>query len=409
MRYRLLIFFALLSFAARGQVASGIDVLQRDGFEILRGKRVGLITNRTGVDSRLRATIDILHEAPEVNLVALFAPEHGIRSDAQAGARVADSRDPATNLPVYSLYGSTKKPTAEMLRDVDVLVYDIQDNGCRSYTFISTLGLAMEAAAANGKEFVVLDRPNPLGGVRVEGPVRTPECKSFISQYPIPYLYGLTPGELALYLKGENLISGGDRLKLNVVKMDGWQRDMTYADTFLPWIMPSPHIPQADVCYYYPASGIVGELDFLSIGVGYTIPFRSFAAPWIDGAKLAERLNKLELKGIQFYPISYRPYYGKFKGEDVSGVQFFVTDEYDAELTKVQFYVLQELHEMYPTRNPFTATEKNRNMLKMFDYATGDKNVRTEFSRRFKVEDILSFWDKDAENFNQTKQKYHLY
>lgn len=404
------IFYAILffvTFSISAQVYPGIDVLRENNFDILKGKRVGLITNRTGVDSNLRSTIDILHEAPEVTLVALFAPEHGIRGDAHAGATVSNSKDAVTGLPIYSLYGSTKKPTASMLKDVDVLVYDIQDNGCRSYTFISTMGLAMEAAAANGVKFVVLDRPNPVGGNKVEGPIRTAECTSFISQYPIPYLYGLTPGELALYLKGEGLIKNAGTLDLQVVAMDGWRRPMTYDLTGLEWLMPSPHIPTADVCFYYPASGILGELDFLSIGVGYTIPFKSFAAPWINGIKLADRLNALDLPGVMFYPISYKPYYGKFKGQDVSGVQMFITDPQKADLTLMQFYVMQELHELYPSKNPFEVAAANH--IKMFDYAMGDKKIRSEFSKRFKVADILPIWNKDVESFTKKKSAYHLY
>lgn len=400
----------LVSIAASGKVKPGIDVLCENDFSILKGKRVGLITNPTGVNSTLQPTIDILYSAPEVQLVALFAPEHGIRGDVKAGDAVASSVDKSTGLPIYSLYGSTKKPTSSMLKDIDVLVYDIQDNGCRSYTFISTLGLAMEAAAENGVEFVVLDRPNPLGGDRVEGPVRADDCQSFISQYPIPYLYGLTPGELALLLKGEKMIANAERLKLNVVRMAGWRRDMQFNDTGLQWIMPSPHIPMSEICLFYPASGILGELDFISIGVGYTVPFKTFAAPWIDGGELANRLNKVGLQGVNFVPITYKPYYGKFKGEEVSGVQMFVSEPSSAQLTLPQFYVMQELHKMYPTKNPFVSQDKNAaSRLKMFDYATGDKRVRSLFSKNFLVSDILPIWNGDVDSFKSIKSQYHLY
>ncbi|MBD5210439.1 MAG: DUF1343 domain-containing protein [Barnesiella sp.] len=396
--------------AAAAQTKPGIVTLRDSGFEALKGKRIGLITNPTGVDPQLRATPDILAGADGVELVAMFAPEHGIRGDVAAGDKVATSTDPATGVKVYSIYGATKKPTQQMLEGIDALVYDIQDNGCRSYTFISTMGKAMEAAAQAGIEFVVLDRPNPLGGNRVEGLITEPDCISFVSQYPIPYLYGLTPGELALYLKGEGLIKGADKLKLTVVPMEGWTRDMTYDRTGLPWVLPSPHIPSAETCLYYPATGIAGELSWLSIGVGYTMPFRTFAAPWIDAAKLSTRLNNLQLPGVAFRPVHYTPYYGQFKGQAVNGVEVFVTDESVAQLTPIQFFVMQEIHKMYAKQSPLTATEANKNRIKMFDNVVGSKSIRETLTKNhYNAESILPIWNKDTERFNYKKQNYHLY
>lgn len=401
----------LVSVMMSAQVKPGIVTLRESGFEALRGKRVGLITNPTGIDPQLNATPDILAAVEGVELAAMFAPEHGIRGDVAAGARVATSTDAATGVKVYSIYGATKKPTPEMLKGIDALVYDIQDNGCRSYTFISTMGKAMEAAAEAGIEFVVLDRPNPLGGIRVEGPLTEPDCISFVSQYPIPYLYGLTPGELALYLKGEGLIKGADKLKLTVVPMTGWTRDMTYARTGLPWVLPSPHIPSEQTCLYYPATGIAGELGWISIGVGYTMPFKTFAAPWIDDAgKLSTRLNALELPGVKFRPVHYTPYYGIFKGQPVKGVEVYVTDADSAQLTTVQFYVMQELHAMYPRQSPLTATTANKNNIKMFDNVVGSKKIREKLIKnKYKVDSILPIWNKDIQRFNYTKERYHLY
>lgn len=396
--------------AMAGQVKPGIEVLAENGFEAIKGKRVGLITNPTGVDSSLKATADILAEAPGVEVTAFFAPEHGIRGDVLAGGNVANATDPKTGIPVYSVYGSTKKPTPEMLRNVDVLVYDIQDNGCRSYTFISTMGKAMEAAAEQGKEFVVLDRPNPLGGIRVEGLMTEPDCESFVSQFPIPYIYGLTAGELARYLKGEGLIAGADKLKLTVVPMQGWSRDMTFDRTGLPWVLPSPHIPSAETCIYYPASGIFGDLDMVSIGVGYTLPFRTFAAPWIDGMKLADALNALKLPGVRFRPISYTPFYSKFKGTQVNGVEPIVTDYEVAELTPIQFYVMQEIHRLYPSRKPLAPTDKNARNLRMFDQVTGSKAVRqTLVDNDYNVEALLPIWNRDVDRFIQASTPYLLY
>lgn len=398
---------AILAVTAHPKVKPGIEVLRENNFDILKGKRVGLITNPTGVDNDLRSTIDILHESPEVNLVALFAPEHGVRGDIPAGQKVTASTDKATGVKVYSLYGATRKPTPEMLKDIDVLVYDIQDNGCRSYTFISTMGLAMEQCARLGKEFVVLDRPDPLGGNKTEGPVTEPDCISFVSQYPIPYIYGLTPGELARLLYEEKMLSTDKPLKLTVVPMKGWNRDMLFSDTGMPWVLPSPHIPSAETAVYYPATGIAGELDYLNIGVGYTMPFRTFAASWINGRDLADNLNSLQLPGVMFRPISYKPYYGFGKGTDLNGVEVYVTDFDKAELTLVQFYVMQELARMYPAHKASAGASPAR--FGMFDKVCGSKAVRAGFFKRHRVEDIDRLWHKDLPAFEKTKKEYHLY
>lgn len=398
---------AIVSLVLSAQVKPGIEVLRDGGFEQLKGKRVGLITNPTGIDNSMRSTIDILHAAPDVRLVALFAPEHGVRGDYAAGAAVASTTDPATGVPVYSLHGKTLKPTAAMLKNVDVVVYDIQDIGARSYTFISTMGAAMEACAEQGKEFMVLDRPNPLGGEKVEGCIVEPGMSSFVSKYPIPYLYGLTPGELARYLNEEGLLSRGAKAKLTVIPMEGWTRDMTFSETGLPWVLPSPHIPSPDTAVLYPATGIVGELNWLSIGVGYTTPFRLLCAPWINADKFAKRMNALGLQGVEFRPIHVKPYYSMFKGENIHGVEVYVTDLWVADLTLIQFYAMQELAEMYPAHKAFASATQSR--LNMVDKVLGSSKIREQFSRRYKVADMLDYWNKDVETFSRKKAKYHLY
>ena len=391
---------------APAKVMPGIEVLREDGFKALQGKRVGLITNPTGIDNSLRATIDILAAAPCVKLTALFAPEHGVRGNYTAGASVANEVDAATGVPVYSLHGRTRKPTAEMLRDVDVLVYDIQDIGCRSYTFISTMGLAMEAASQSGKEFMVLDRPNPLGGLRVEGPLVNADCRSFVSQYPIPYVYGLTPGELAEYLNDSGLI-GAKKVALTVVPMKGWHRDMTFEMTGMPWVPTSPHIPTTDAALLYPATGIMGELDYVSIGVGYTLPFSLAGAPWVDASKLSSALTALQLPGIEFRPLYYRPYYAKFKEQTVGGVQIYVTDSATAQLSTLQFYIMQELVRLYPSHKPFASATAAQ--LDMFDKVCGSKLVRQRFAQAYRVDDILPLWTEQADKFRSASAKYHIY
>lgn len=391
--------------AQKIRIKTGIEVLKEQNFKCLEGKRVGLITNPTGVDNRLKSTIDILHEAPNVNLVALFAPEHGVRGNEYAGDKVSDASDAATGLPVFSLYGKTRKATPEMLKDVDVLVYDIQDIGCRSYTYISTMGLAMEAAAENGKEFIVLDRPNPLGGLRIEGNLTEDDCISFVSRFKIPYLYGLTCGELAMMLNGEKMLNA--QCRLHVVKMKGWKRKMDYAQTGLPWVPASPHIPHARSAVFYPVSGIVGELGYVSIGVGYTIPFEMFAMPWAKAEALAGRLNALNVPGVLFRPIVLKPFYSVGKGELLQGVQVFIVDLRKAPLSEIQFLVMQEMAALYPDRAVFDHADKGR--FRMFDQVSGSTRIRERFALRNRWEDVRDYWYKDVDSFRKTSRTYYLY
>ena len=392
--------------AQKIRIKTGIEVLKEQNFKCLEGKRVGLITNPTGVDNHLRSTIDILHEAPNVNLVALYGPEHGVRGDVHAGDKVDSSTDSATGLPVYSLYGKTRKPTPEMLKDIDVLVYDIQDIGCRSFTYISTMGVAMEAAAENGKEFIVLDRPNPVGGLKVEGNLTEDKYISFVSQFKIPYLYGLTCGELALLLNGERMLTG-EPCRLQVVKMKGWKRKMDYTATGLQWVPSSPHIPHPHSAVFYPVSGILGELGYMSIGVGYTIPFQMFAAPWIEAEKLANALNQLHTPGVIFRPMYLKPFYSVGQGELLQGVQVHITDMKQARLSEIQFLVMQEVAALYPDRAVFDHADKGR--FSMFDKVSGSNQIRERFAQRNRWEDIRDYWYKDVDSFKQLSKRYYLY
>lgn len=395
------------SWARNKQVMTGIDVLEQQAFKCLQGKRVGLITNPTGVNRHLVSTVDVLNNAPGVNLVALYGPEHGVRGDVHAGDKVDNIKDAKTGLPVYSLYGKTRKPTAEMLKDIDVLVYDIQDIGCRSFTFISTMGLAMEAAAENGKEFVVLDRPNPIGGLKVEGNITDSDCISFVSQFKIPYLYGLTCGELAQMLNGERMLNNSVQCKLTVVKMKNWKRKMNYAATGLQWIPSSPHIPQAVTAYYYPTSGILGELGYMSIGVGYTIPFQMFAASWINAIQLADAMNAHHLSGVTFRPIYLKPFYSVGKGEQMQGVQMHITDYQSVQLTPIQFILIEEIARLYPEHSVMEHADTKR--FGMFDKVSGSKQIRERLALHNRWTDVKSYWDKDVEAFKALSKKYYLY
>lgn len=390
-----------------GRVKTGIEVLREQGYKSLKGLRVGLVTNPTGVDSRLQSTADILHQAEEIRMVALYGPEHGVRGDLRAGEEGVTGIDRVTGLPVYSLYGKTRKPTPEMLKGIDVLVYDLQDIGCRSYTYISTLGLIMEAAAENRIKVVVLDRPNPLGGNLVEGMLWDKKFRSFISRYSIPYVHGLTVGELALLLNGEKLLEDGVQCELEVVKMKGWRRSMVFAETGLPWVPTSPHIPWPVTPFHYAATGIVGELSPNLVGVGYTLPFQVLAAPWLQAEKLAEGLNSRNMPGVRFRPIRFKPFYKKQREQLLQGVQIHFTDYHKVRPTLIQFAFLDHLAEHYPEHGLFASDEGR---LRMFDLACGSGKGRKIFSATDPdYRQFIQLWNKGTEEFKKRAARYHLY
>jgi uncharacterized protein YbbC (DUF1343 family) len=336
-----------------------------------------------------------------VQLVALYGPEHGVRGDIPAGEKVENQVDAKTGLKVHSLYGKTRKPTPEMLQGIDVLVYDIQDIGCRSYTFISTMGLVMRAAKEQNKEVVILDRPNPLGGEKVEGSGVSQGYFSFVSQFDIPYIYGLTCGELANYLNQEI------GCKLTVVPMQGWKRSMRFEDTGLPWVPTSPQIPSTTAAILYPATGIIGEMGFLNIGVGYTLPFQVMTAPWVKSVELTEVLNAKQLSGVAFRPILYKPLFGDLQGQTVQGVQIFITDYDKARLSEIQFHVIEAMHSLYPSHVLFSAETEKRN--NMFDKVCGTNFIRENFSKQYKTDDILSYWRNNEQAFKEKSASFYLY
>lgn len=400
----------IVAMCATATVKTGIEVLRDNGFKQLQGKRVGLVTNPSGVDHNLVSTVDILSNAPGVKLVALYGPEHGVRGNAHAGDAVGDAVDEKTGVKMYSLYGKTHKPTPEMLKDIDVLVYDIQDVGCRSYTFYATMGMCMEACAENGKEFMVLDRPNPLGGNKVEGNLVEKGYFSGVSKYAIPYLYGLTPGELATYLNEEHVTA--KKAKLTVIAMKGWKREMKFSDTGLPWVAPSPQIPTPEHAAFYAVSGVIGELYAFNTGIGYTLPFQCFAAPYIDADKLCDAMNALNLPGFRFRPINFRPFFkvGPETEEamkEMHGVQTYITDMDKADLTMCQFHFLEVLHKLYPEAKIFDANSKRG--YRMFDLVMGTDQIRLRFCKNYKVADIADYFNKDVAAFKAVSKKYYLY
>jgi uncharacterized protein YbbC (DUF1343 family) len=286
------------------RVSTGADVLVAEHLDLLKGKRVGLITNHTGRVSSGEFLVDVLL-GKKINVVALFGPEHGIRGEAAAGDAVDDGVDDQTGIAVYSLYGATRKPTPTMLEGVDILMYDIQDVGVRFYTYISTMGLAMEAAAEHGIPFVVVDRPNPIGGLKLDGPVLIDSLRSFVGMYPIPVAYGLTCGELAVMIKSEGWLDLA-KLDLTVIWMEGWKRTMLWDDTGCPWVRPSPNIPTPATALVYPATCFI-EATNVSEGRGTERPFHFIGAPFIDGGTLSGKLNALRLPGVRFSPTEFTP------------------------------------------------------------------------------------------------------
>lgn len=392
--------------ASQPVVKTGIEVLKAHNFKILKGKRVGLITNQTGVDAEMNSTIDILNNAPGVELVALFGPEHGVRGDYPPGGYVKSYTDEKTGLPVYSLYGKTRRPTDGMLAGIDILVYDIQDIGVRSYTYISTMGYTMEAAAEKGIEYVVLDRPNPLGGLKVEGAPVEKGYFSMVGAYPIPYVYGLTCGELAGLLVGENLLKTEKSCNLSVVPMKGWKRKMKYKDTGLQWVLSSPHIPTAETAVANVTSGIMGELGVFCVGIGYTLPFKVYAAEWIDPYLLLKEMNELKLKGVMFRPIQFKPYYGDWEGKELYGVQVYITDADKLNLMSLQFRFMEVHHKLYPEVDVPELSEDRHNM---FDKVTGSSKIREAFFKNYKFADIENILNKGVNAFRNVSKKYYLY
>jgi uncharacterized protein YbbC (DUF1343 family) len=382
-----------------GAVRAGIEVLLSGDLAQLRGKRVGLITNHTGRDAAGRSTIDLLYQAPGMELVALFSPEHGIRGVAEAGERVASGRDQGTGLPIHSLYGETRKPTAAMLEGVELLVFDIQDIGTRYYTYLWTMALALQAAAEHGLELMVLDRPNPLGGVGVQGNLLEPAQSSFVGLYPVPIRHGLTAGEMALLLNGEYGIGA----RLTVVPVEGWRRDAWFDQTGFPWTAPSPNMPSLESALHYPGTCLF-EGTNLSVGRGTPLAFQQVGAPWLNHEEVARRLNARGLAGVRFEPVVFTPEQpgdGKFDAEPVRGVKFVATDRDSYDATKAALAVLVEIRALHPDRLRWHVSH--------FDRLAGTDRVRKQIMAGADIDEITAGWAVEMKRFERVRARYLLY
>ncbi len=374
----------------------------------LAGKRLGLITNPTGVTKSLEATLDALHRDRRFQLVAAFGPEHGLRGEAQDAVHIGDFRDEATGVMVYSLYGANRRPTADALADLDALVFDIQDVGARFYTYVSTMLLSMRACAEVGKEFIVLDRPNPISGNLVEGGILDERFTSFVGACPVPVRHGLTVGELAKWAN-ETLEIG---CRLTVCKMTGWRRAMWADETDLPWVMPSPNIPSLDTATVYPGACFV-EGTNLSEGRGTTRPFELIGAPWVDGPALAGRLNGLGLAGCRFRPVFFEPAFSKHAGEACGGVQIHVLDRDVFRPVRTGIYILAAIHKLYPDRFQWIGTPEQQAAGRLhIDLLAGTDELRRTldlggYDRG--IDELLTKWDADAARFEAERKRFLLY
>lgn len=373
-------------------VFNGIDVLAKENYKSLQGKRIGLLTNHTGRDKKGNSTIDLLFNAPEVELISLFAPEHGIRGDKDQ-AIIEDSKDAKTGLHVYSLYGKTRKPTLEQLKNLDALVFDIQDIGCRFYTYISTMANAMEVAGQAGIEFIVLDRINPINGISVEGPVQIEE-KSFVGIHSIAIRHGMTIGELALMLNEECSYN----VDLTIVQLEGWKRSMWQDDTDIPWVNPSPNMRSLWEATLYPGIGVL-EFTPISVGRGTTVPFELLGAPYIDKELFANYLREYEIPYVDFIPFAYTPTSSVFANQLCYGLRFNVIDRDRLQVMDLGVAIAKILYQMYPKDYSL------KNLSTLMLHKPTENAIRDGKS----LDEIHKIWESELKDFKKRRSKYLLY
>lgn len=385
----------------RTKVNLGVDVFLEQHVQLVKGLRVGLLTNQTGANAELVSTIRLFHQHPDIQLTALFAPEHGLKTYVKEGEKFSSTVHKETNLPVFSLYGASKKPTEEMMDEVDVVIFDIQDIGARYYTYIYSLAYMMEACRSKNRKMIVLDRPNPIGGIEVEGNLVADDFTSFVGLYPIPNRHGMTVGELASYFNKEFSI----HCDLTVVSMEGWSRNMYFSDTGLPWISPSPNTTGIDMMLLYPGTCLI-EGTNLSEGRGTTQPFEIIGAPFINGEKLQDELNALKLPNIHFRATSFKPTYQKYQDEICEGIQLHILNRLNFKPVSTFSMVFKMIVSIYGDRIEFLKYESLKHP--MFDLLAGNALLRKSVLEG-NVENFLEECRTDTKEFITKRSKYLLY
>ena len=379
-------------FAGVSHTLTAVDIYESMNSEPFAGKHIGLITNQTGVDFQGRPTIDYFAGRESFKLVAMFSPEHGING--KADAAIANSTDPATGVRIYSLYGKTRRPTDEMLKGIDILIFDIQDAGVRFYTYVTTMAYCMEAAAKHHIPFVVFDRPDPLGGEVVEGPMLDPDRTSFTGYFPMPVRYGMTPGELAQMFNAENKI-GAD---LHVVTMSNWRRSETYDQTGLTWIPPSPNLRTLNAEFLYPGIEIL-QAGGVSVGRGTDAPVEKIGAPWVRADEFAAELTRRKIPGVSFVAAQFTPSDDLYRGEPCQGVTVSITNRSELQSMRMGLEIAEVLHRMYPDKFQI---EKTIELL-------GSQSTVDRLKRGDAPAEIVSGWSADLDKFRRTRAKYLLY
>jgi len=388
-------------------LVSGCEASVRTGLDnigsynhLFHGKRIGIITNHTAYNSGGQYIVDVFRNVDNVTVAAFFSPEHGIRGIEEAGIQIESITDPNYQAPVYSLYGKTRKPTREMLENIDILVFDIQDIGARFYTYIYTMSLAMEAAAEYDRRFVVLDRPNPINGLRVEGNILKPQFATFVGLYPIPVRHGMTVGELARMFNEQGWLEDGVKADLVVIPMKGWHRSMWYDRTGLKFIKPSPNMGSLETAAVYPGLCLL-EGTNVSEGRGTPLPFRQFGAPWIDSESLAAKLNRLHLPGVRFEPTSFTPVSSKYKGQKCKGVKIIITNRDSLEPYWSGVLIINEIYRTYPDAFQWRTQH--------FDRLCGTSVIREAITTQSSLEKLREKWQVGLKDFLRIRDKYLMY
>jgi uncharacterized protein YbbC (DUF1343 family) len=405
MRWKLILLLLLVPLCLAGYVKVGADVLfDAEHIGLLKGKKIGIITNHSAINGSLQTTFELLKSHQKDYMIAsVFAPEHGFYGSGYAYEEVEDQT--IGDIPVYGLFGARRRPTLEMLSPINLLIYDIQDIGTRSYTFVSTLFYCMEEAAKASIPLIVLDRPNPMGGLVVDGPLIEDKWRSFLGYANMPYCHGMTIGELARFFNEEYHVG----CELTVIPMQGWKRSMLFAQTGLPWVPTSPQIPESDTPFFYPTTGLMGHCSMVNIGIGYTLPFKLVGAPWIDAGKFAEALNQQKLSGVYFQPFYYRPFFGKFKLEKCQGVRIIVTDPEKFLPVTTQFTIMGILKNLYPKyfETSIAEVSKNTNKKDVFNKLNGGEEIlKILLEEKYIIWKLRDLCARARASFLPTRKKY---